>query len=210
MSVNTSSRLGLGLEASREQAEEERAKKRRPEDWAFALAQSVAAKIPPAWQPIPESPGGWRGVDNSLTARSCDNMLKSEAGAPAAGTRVGGATETASENGDDGRLSLTVDAGELGELSLIVDRTKAGVRVTIGVADQRAVAAVGPERAALERALFKAGLSVESVSVVAQATGTVFAQTPKARTLDSAQRAPNHDESDPHRKRTQRRLNLIG
>jgi hypothetical protein len=89
-------------------------------------------------------------------------------------------------------LALSVDAGELGELSLVVDRTKAGIRVTIGVSDASALQAVGPERAALERALSATGLSIDSVRVVAQnAGGTVLAPSQKAPQTQRTQTEPH-------------------
>ena len=211
MSVNTSSRLGVYIEPRREQSEEERARTEQSEQWAHLLAHSVVKQIPLNWASEPASPNAWRTSDSALTLEPPLQRGGEGKSAGAASTQTSGAGETGGSGGDGARLALSVDAGELGQLSLVVDRTKLGIRVTIGVADAAALNAVGPERAALERALAATGLSIESVRVVAQNTGgTVLAPVQRARSSDATQRGEHKSEPENSRKRNARKLNLIG
>ena len=208
MSVNTSSRFGVYIEPRRDQAEEERARTEQCEQWAHLLAQSVVTQIPVNWASEPASPTAWRTSDSALTPEA---PRAGEGKTAAATAQTSGASDTAGSGGDGARLALSVDAGDLGELSLVVDRTKLGIRVTIGVADAAALNAVGPERAALERALAATGLSIESVRVVAQnGGGTVLAPSQRARSSDPAQRGEQNSQPENSRRRNARKLNLIG
>lgn len=210
MSVKTSS-FGSRVDSASERSEDERATPKRLEEWAAALAQSVAAQIQPDWRSLAAPPAGWRTRDKALTPGADESTRAGVSGSATPAAAASGDAEQAGDGGQGARLSLTVDAGDLGELSLVVDRTKTGVRVIIGVADAGAIAAVGPERAALERALSATGLSIDSVKVVAQmSTGTVLAPTPKVRTARNAEQADNADEANLNRKRTPRKLSLIG
>jgi hypothetical protein len=210
MSVKTSS-LGARVDSPSERGEGERATPKRLEEWAAALAQSVSAQIPPNWRPLSAPPEGWRTGDKPLTPSAGEAAQPGVSESATAALAESGDAEQPGEGGDGARLSLTVDAGDLGELSLVVDRTSAGVRVIIGVADAGAIAAVGPERAALERALTAAGLSIDSVKVVPQASaGILLAPTPKARMARTNEPRENADEASSNRKRTQRKLSLIG
>jgi hypothetical protein len=210
MSVNTSSRFGLYIEPRRDQSEEERARTEQCEQWAHLLARSVVTQIPVNWAGEAGSPNAWRTSDSALTLET--PATKAGEGKTAGAASVAsGAGETGGAGGDGARLALSVDAGDLGELSLVVDRTKLGIRVTIGVADAAALNAVGPERAALERALAATGLSIESVRVVAQnGGGTVLAPSQRARSSDPAQRGEQNSQSENSRRRNARKLNLIG
>src|SRR5450432_70172 len=70
------------------------------------------------------------------------------------------------KNSHENRLIVRVDAGDLGEVALLVDRTDGAMRVTIGVQGAHAEAAVEVERLALTQALQNAGITVNSVNVV--------------------------------------------
>jgi flagellar hook-length control protein FliK len=111
------------------------------------------------------------------------------------------------------RMTLRVDGGELGELSVTLDRESGALRVVIGLENQRAVGSVLPDAPALRRALEGVGVSVQSLSVVTQAeVGTVLAQ----RRLNPSGQKPGTEsegsDRDPEadRKRHQKRLKLIG
>jgi hypothetical protein len=211
MSVNTSSRLGLPIDPRREQSEEERARTEHAEQWAHLLAHSVVQQIPVNWAGEASSPNTWRTSDSALTPEAASAQTGEGPKTAPGNAAASGSGEAGGSGGDGARLALSVDAGELGELSLVVDRTKAGIRVTIGVSDASALQAVGPERAALERALSATGLSIDSVRVVAQnAGGTVLAPSQKARSLDPAQRGEQKPEPENARRRNARKLNLIG
>jgi hypothetical protein len=167
------------------------------EKWASTLAASVLAKLPPPPPPLQSDIAApavaWRSGDGSLT--------QCTAATP------GGESATP----DNSRIALSIDAADLGKLSVVVDRTSAGVRVLIGVEGDHAASAIDPQTAALARALSGLGLTVSSVSVVRRdALGTDLAQRtqkPASAADDSNQREANRARESRQRKR---RINLIG
>jgi hypothetical protein len=167
------------------------------EKWAGLLAATLCAKLPPAPQipPItsPEaSPAGaWRSGDGSLT--------QAQAAAPSVAE---GSTS------DSSRIAITVDGADLGELNVLIDRTKDGVRVLIGVDGNHAERAIDPQTAALARALASVGVAVSSVTVVRrERLGTDLAQ----RTQKPEPPADDKSEHGAHgSKQRKRRINLVG
>lgn len=159
-----------------------------------------------AARPVPAEPptGGWRPSASAMTV-------------PAASSGPSAAAGSAAEGADaaDQRVVMSVQAGDLGELSLVLDRTATGVRVIIGVADDVAAAAMAPEREALIRQLLHSGLRVESVQIVGQReVGTVLAPP---RTIGSPRgpgsrelRERAEERESEARRRGSRKLNLIG
>lgn len=109
-------------------------------------------------------------------------------------------------------MTLRVDGGSLGELEVTLDRQDGGLRVVIGMENQRLVGSVLPDAAALRSALERAGINVQSLNVVPQSeVGTVLAQrrlSPSGQKSDAAPGA----EQDPEKTRTRshKRLTLIG
>lgn len=198
MTTLGSSLRGPGLEL--ETAERENSghgDEQAAQKWASLLAASVFAQLPPAPPPLAAPPeaetaGGWRSGDGSLT--------QVRAHAPAA-------TETGSDSAN--RILLSVDGADLGELSVLVDRTNQGVRVLIGVEGGHAKSAIDPQTAALARALASVGVTVSSVTVVRrEALGTDLAQRsqkPAAQADDSSEKHGAHGA-----KQRKRRINLIG
>jgi hypothetical protein len=173
------------------------------ERWAMVLADAVAPRVPTVLPASSEgSTGSWRSMDSALTRAGA---AQAPAGAPGAGDTEGSVGS---------RLTLAVTAGDLGEISIVVDRGSDGMRVQIGVLDPRAARSIEPERAALERALVAAGLEVESVSVVRQ--GTPFGMVPARvrsgapeHAVDMARREQDKQSVEEQR-RAVRRLDLKG
>jgi hypothetical protein len=173
------------------------------ERWAVALLETLSVPV------VHEAKAGvgpltaaWRESDGALThegARSSAEAAKSGV-APA---KRGGTSDLAA-------IKMTVDGGDLGEITLVVERIGGKTRVAITVADSRAQAAMQPERGALQRALKKAGIEVESVVVVR--AGNVG--TSLARKMDAASRARDTAKYSEQLRRDEaerkKRIELIG
>ncbi len=167
--------------------------------WALVVGAQVSHFLPPA-SDMETSP--WRGGGGDMTPTN-------GSGIPT-GAADSGSGEAA-KNGDS-RMILRVDAGDLGEVALLVDRRDGVMRVTIGVQGSAAQAAVEVERGALLQALQNVGIVVGSVNIARGANfGTVLAPPRNSKldgTLDHSESAPTQSESE--RRRLSRKLNLIG
>ncbi len=169
--------------------------------WAQALAPHFVAQLPP---PPGEAstPGGWRASDTALTLPA--------QGAAASAVAPTGPSEAS--NDEPQRIVLNVQTRDLGELSLVLDRTNGAVRVVIGVHDAASIERMLPERDALVRQLQGSGLTVQSIQIVAQnELGTVLAPSGpvgRPRAFVEPDRLP--DDKEKTRRRTSRKLNLIG
>jgi hypothetical protein len=169
---------------------------------AAALWVSLAARMQVAPERLPlgeiEPPSAWRGSAGDLT--------------PPTAQSAGPAGEgTAAEASD--RLTLHVDGGDLGDVSLTLEREGGALRVVIGLENERHLGSIGPDARALRGALEGAGLSVHSLNIVpASQVGTVLAQ--RRSNLSGQNRAADPEGSEQHepqnQKRNQKRLQLIG
>ena len=204
MSGETSRGVGFRGDprAGREREDAERATEDQAARWAQALTPHVIAQLPPA--PVlgeAATPGGWRAGDGVLTPEA--QLAASNAG-------VEGAEGTADAKPTE-RVVVNVQTSDLGELSLIVERTEAGVRVVVGVGDAHALGQMLPEREALMRQLVGSGLDVDSIQIVSQSeVGTVLAPrrfVGRIRNSDAQAQASKDEE---RRRRGSRKLNLIG
>ena len=199
MSGERSAGIGLGADPVLAHArdEEERKTEEQAARWARALLPHLIPQATPA--PTPE---GWRASDGALT------LAKSGSAGPSAELEASG---VAQENQQE-RVIISVKTASHGELSLVLDRSAAGVRVVIGVADPNAVAELASERDALSRQLLGTGLRVESVRVVPQGeVGTVLAPPRMVTRLRaSVDRDESQEEAEKIRRRGSRKLNLIG
>lgn len=175
--------------------------------WASTLASTLAQQLPPP--PLllgaEGTPEAWRPSVGALTPGS--NSTSSSQNAAQAPSVIGAGV------GDDGtpnieRLHLSTHVPDLGEVSVMVDRSAAGVRVVIGVADAQAATLIDPERLRLQGALMAAGVGVDSIRVVQlDRRGTLLALS-----KPSVSRTPNHHQDDQERdKRARgRKLNFVG
>ncbi len=167
--------------------------------WALVVGAQVSHFLPPASD---METSAWRGSGGDMTPTNVTSIPT-------------GAAESASgeaAKNDDSRMILRVDAGDLGEVALLVDRRDGAMRVTIGVQGSAAEAAVEVERGALLQALQNVGIAVGSVNIVRGASfGTVLAPPGNSKpdgTRDNSEGATTRSESE--RRRLSRKLNLIG
>lgn len=76
----------------------------------------------------------------------------------------------------DGRVVADLQTDALGSIRLVVQRTKTGLSVVVGLRDSSVQAVTEAQRAGLEQALLAAGLAVSSVTFVRLGEdGTAFA-----------------------------------
>ncbi|MCC6903432.1 MAG: hypothetical protein IT377_30960 [Polyangiaceae bacterium] len=189
----------LGLDLSTPASDElgaERRRRQEAEKWAHTLAASVASAWPDATECPAETgtPVHWRPSDGELT--------------PGAGPLARAAGAPSEDANSESPVRVSVNAGDLGEVDIVVDRSAQGVRVIIGLADPNADTAMIPELSALQRALEASGIRVASVRAVAQSrVGTVLAQS-KFRVAKGHE--PLADGEHESRRRSSKRLNLIG
>lgn len=188
--------------SGRERNDEERATEEQAARWAQILTPHVIAQLPPLAPPSEATPGGWRAGDGVLTP---------EASQSATQVSLTGGDET-SEAKPAERIVVNVQTSDLGELSLVVERTESGVRVVVGVGDAQTMGQMLPEREALMRQLVGTGLNVASIQIVRQSeVGTVLAP-PRlvGRIRASGASAQASKEEEKLRRRGSRKLNLIG
>lgn len=187
---------GAGLPPERDDAARERGGEQAAALWV-ALAQQVTSAQTPRAGESAEPPTAWRPSAGVLTP------------APGASGAAGAAP---AEPGELERMTLRVDGGALGELEVTLDRQGGQLRVVIGLENQQLVGAVLPDASALRGALEAAGVSVQSLNVVAKAeVGTVLAQR---RLSPSGQKSGAEHGAEPDtekaQKRNHKRLTLIG
>lgn len=202
MSGKGSSGVGARSELTDGHAREtvERAVEDNAERFAQALLPYVAT---PQATPTPALlPGAWRGSDGVLTPPA----------QPLAA--ADGAAETSNGSGDapNERVVVSVKSADLGDLSLVLDRSESGVRVVIGVTDARAAELMVPEREALLERLVGQGVRVTSVQIVGQRElGTLLAPR---RSIGGTRVAGPHEPSGSDgatvRRRGSRKLDVIG
>lgn len=177
------------------------ARERRGET-AAALWVALAERFQTAPQQLPlgevEPPIAWRASAGDLTP-------------PVASFGTSGDAPADAKAAD--RLTVHVDGGQMGEVSVTLERQDGALRVVIGLENEGFVSSVAPDARALRSALEGAGLSVHSLNIVARAeVGTVLAQR---RTSPSEPKPATDPEGSQQRdpetqKRNQKRLQLIG
>ncbi|HWA76085.1 MAG TPA: hypothetical protein VG937_27290 [Polyangiaceae bacterium] len=188
--------------SGRERQEEERATEEQAARWAQILTPHVIAQLPPLSLPSEVTPGGWRAGDGVLTP---------EASQTATPANLSGSDES-SDTKPAERIVVNVQTSDLGELSLVVERTASGVRVVVGVGDAQTIGQMLPEREALMRQLVGTGLNVDSIQIVPQSeVGTVLAPprfVGRIRTSSASTQVSKEEER--LRRRGSRKLNLVG
>jgi flagellar hook-length control protein FliK len=194
--------LGKGLDASTlDRSETERKNTlEQAKRWALALGAQLSYTAP-----------AQTDMETSDWREGAGDMTPAQTPAMTGGAPVGDAGEAA--NTDEKRMIVRVDAGDLGQVALLVDREKGAMRVTIGVQGSAAEAAVQVERAALIQSLQSAGIHVDSVNVVRGAGfGTVLAPPPRNSAATEARESSEGTvtDSEAERRRLARKLNLIG
>ena len=136
------------------------------EKWAELIAIS-AAPVPQSPQNIPVmmvTPEAWRTDVETLTpeaGRSEGSLLAEET----AGLSTAGNCVSSSES-ELNRIQVRLNAGDLGELSLVIERSVAGLRVRIGAEDSGVLAAIARNGDSLTQALTSIGQPVTSLAFV--------------------------------------------
>ena len=204
--ISTGLKGGLAPHAH-ERAEDEKTTLDQAQRWASLLgAQLAATAVKTLTPPVSDTTSAWHSGAGDLTPSNGSQALASGAAVGASG----GAGEAAEPS--ENRMIVRVDGGDLGEVSLVVDRKDGAIRVTISAADAGAEAALGLERAGLMAALQSHGISVDSVNVVrASNFGTVLAPIRSNATQRTREATEAESKDDEHaRRRLARKLNLIG
>ena len=192
---------GATRPTDRDEQPRQRAGEAAAELWLALSQRAVSAQHLPLELPTngqTETPSAWRASAGDLTPGA----------AAAIATGSVSAEPAAAE-----RLTLRVDGGELGELSVVLDRKQGALSVVIGLENERFLSSVLPDARALRVALEGAGLNVHSLSVVPTSeVGTVLAQrrlSPSGQKQAAEQKASEQDP-EPAQKRQHKRLTLIG
>jgi hypothetical protein len=187
-----------------DRADDEKTTQAQAERWATLLGAQLSPLVPKTL--VSEPTSAWHSGAGDMTPSNATAAAGSGATVNAAGET--GEASDASEN----RVIVRVDGGDLGEVSLVVDRKEGAIRVTISAADAGAEAALGLERAGLMQALQDRGITVDSVNVVrANNFGTALAPTRSNATQRSREATEAESKDDEQaRRRLARKLNLIG
>jgi hypothetical protein len=176
--------------------------------WAATLASTLAQQLPPP--PALGPPGtteAWRQSVGALTPGSDATLSGRNAAQARAAT---GALDGADGAPNAERVHLSTHLADLGEVSVMVDRSAAGVRVVIGVEDAKAATLIDPERLRLQGALLAAGVGVDSIRVVQlERRGTLLAssKTSVSRTLNHPD---SHDDQARDKRARGRKVNFVG
>jgi hypothetical protein len=139
-------------------------------DAAFQMASTL---VPSKRYEATQVAERWRTAVGDLTA--------STFGAGAAAARSGTTLGAPSAKGVEGRLVTQLEAGDLGRIQLVIERTDQGLKVSLGVENAVLAALAMSQRSLLEQSLRASGLQVAAVVVTfAGENGTVLAQPPIA------------------------------
>jgi Flagellar hook-length control protein FliK len=189
---------------SHERADDEKTTLDQAERWATLLGAQLSSVQPKT--PSREPTSAWHSSAGDMTPSNGTSGVSS-------GATVGASADSAeAADASENRMIVRVDGGDLGEVSLVVDRKEGAIRVTISAADAGAEAALGLEREGLLQALQNRGITVDSVNVVrANNFGTVLAphrSNATQRTREATEAESKDDEQA--RRRLARKLNLIG
>jgi hypothetical protein len=173
-------------------------------DAAFQIASTL---VPSKRYEATQAAEGWRTAVGDLTAATF--------GERAAAAREGTTLGATSASGVEGRLVTQLEAGDLGRIRLVIERTEQGLKVLLGVENAVLAALAKSQRALLEQSLRASGLQVASVLVtLAGEGGTVLAQPLVAHrpgAIDvTDEGSPTEGTHRGRAGRTTKRLNVTG
>lgn len=203
--MNSDGSRGIGWRGDQKAHQDQETVDKTVQDNAERFARALLPHLvspPPRALGLPE---GWRDSDEVLT--------------PAPKTQPVAATPTASSGegaeGDlasGGRVLIQVQSRELGQLSVVLDRSATGVRVMIGVADAHTAELMAPERQALLERLVGNGVRVDSLQIVGRSEFGTLLAAPRRMTSPRAFNAESPADSDDRksRRRGSRKLNVVG
>jgi hypothetical protein len=173
-------------------------------DTAFQQASTL---VPSKRYEATRAAEGWRSAVGDLTAATFGERAAAARSGTTLGARPG--------NGVEGRLVTQLEAGDLGRIRLIIERTDQGLKVSLGVENAVLAALAMSQRSMLEQSLRAAGLQVAAVLVThAGEDGPVLAQSPVAHRPGAIDVTDEGSPADgTHRGRAGRsnkRLNVTG
>jgi hypothetical protein len=196
---------------SLEEPRNERSSRIELDRWAATLAASLSQQLPPPKPlgPGPDTTASWRQSVGALTAGSEATLDGARRALDQSGVNGLGESEAAAH---PERVHFSTHVAELGEITVMVDRSAGGVRVIIGVDDARAATLIDPERLRLQGALLAAGVGVDSIRVVQRdGRGTQIASPKGNVSRDESHVPDNLSADDERRKRSRsRKVNLVG
>ncbi len=183
------------------------------EKWAelIAAAAMQSANPPPALPAAVDMPEAWRTDVEALTpeaSSSQSTLLARES--------ITLLTDSYSAAGDDAelnRIQLRLNAGELGELSLVVERSVSGLHVQIGAENSSVLAAIARNSSSMTHALSSIGQPVTTLAFVAlDGLGTVLAPSKGAPNNQpkSSKSDGNLTEDKTQARRRGRRIDVLG
>lgn len=183
------------------------------EKWAELVAACGAQAAQPVPPPsIPTSmPEAWRADVEALTP----DLTQSEASQTAHAVlaqNVGPTSSSSSEN-ELNRIQVRLNAGDLGELSLVVERSLDGLRVQIGAENNALLATMAKQSAAMAQSIASAGQPVTSLTFVAMDGLGINLARAREGSGNEAQGEPamNSDENPiENRRRKNRQVNVLG
>jgi hypothetical protein len=173
-------------------------------DAAFQMASTL---VPSKRYEATRAAEGWRNAVGELTA----STFGERAAAASTGTTLGAPPGV----GVEGKLVTQLEAGDLGRILLVIERTEQGLKVSLGVENAALAALAMSQRSMLEQSLRASGLQVAAVLVTYSGEGgTVLAQTPVAQRpggLDvTDEGSPTTGKNRGGAGRSTKRLNVTG
>jgi hypothetical protein len=184
------------------------------EKWAELIALSAAQNqnAAPIVLGVAATPEAWRTDVEALTpnaGQSEANLLAKEI----AGFSVGGTCAPSDESELD-RIQVRLNAGDLGELSLVIERSVSGLRVRIGAEDSGVLAAIARNGDSLTQALSSIGQPVTSLTFVPMdGVGINLAPSrmvPSNKTGFKETDGKNDETDKQQARRKTRRLDVLG
>jgi hypothetical protein len=183
------------------------------EKWAELIAFNApqvhnAAPLIPSGAGTPEA---WRTDVETLTpdpGRSEANLLAREI----ANFSVGG-TSASSNESELNRIQVRLNTGDLGELSLVIERSVSGLRVLIGAEDSGILAAIARNEASLTDALTSIGQPVTSLTFVPMDGVGINLAQPRTAMSNRARSSVAKTTDDKHagdKRRKNRRIDVLG
>ncbi len=183
------------------------------EKWAALLAGYAAQATQPAQPtPLPSlTPEAWRGDVDALTPDAARSEA-SQAARELLGQAIGTGSSSDGEN-ELNRIQVRLNAGELGELSLVVERSLDGLRVQIGAENSEVLTAMAKQGVAMAQSLASAGQSVTSITFVPMNGVGINLARAKEGSGNRARSEASMNEDDKsieQRRRKNRPLDVLG
>jgi len=183
------------------------------EKWAelVAACATQATQATPLLLSQAFTPEAWRTDVEALTPE----IPRSEAKLTAQVALEQSMGVNSASNGENelDRIQVRLNAGDLGELSLVVERSLSGLRVQIGAENSGVLAAIAEQGAAMAQSLASAGQSVTSLTFVSMdGVGINLARAKEASGNRARGEAAmtNDENSIDERRRKNRQLDVLG